>query len=77
MNCPEAFTFLGLNGGSAQTPEGDKEGGESKEGDGGGVRGDRVLGAFVLGVCAPGFIAKNSGRKRKGALEEKVVWKMA
>ena len=44
---------------------------------GDGVRGDRVLGAFVLGVCAPGFIAKNSGRKRKGALEEKVVWKMA
>jgi hypothetical protein len=35
-----------------------------------------VLGAFVLGVCAPGFM-KNSGRKRKGALEKKVVWKMA
>ena len=41
------------------------------------MRGDRVLGDFVLGVCAPGFIAKNSGRKRKGALEEKVVWKVA
>ena len=67
MNCPEAFNFLGLNGGSAQTTEGDKEGGESKEGGGGGVRGDRVLGDFVLGVCAPGFIVKNSGRKRKGA----------
>ena len=39
--------------------------------------GDRVLGAFVLGVCAPGFIAKNRGRKRKGAPQEKVVGTLA
>ena len=77
MSCPEAFTFLGLNGCSAQTPEGDKEGGESKEGGWGwGARGSSARGLRAGGVRA-WFYCENSGRKRKGALEKKVVWKMA